>query len=102
MGDAAALTLDHPGGDPTERTGHRTDLRRRARGLFERTERQLAAVGNRHAVDVEHHRDQAVIAHRADQIDRAALAELVDHRLEARVARLAGVEYLLAVIVDDR
>src|SRR5437660_652838 len=66
------------------------------------TRRSLAPVEDRLPVHVEHLRHPAVIAHGTDETDCAALAELVDHGLEARVACLAGVEDLLAVIVDDR
>src|ERR1700719_2067708 len=72
------------------------------RPLFQRGERQFLALRDRHAVDVEHHRHQAVVADDADQIDRAALAEPVDRRLEAGVARLSGLEHLMAEVVDDR
>src|SRR5882762_10228013 len=40
----------------------------------------------RMAVDVEHHRDQRVVARHADQVDDAALAEPLEHRLVSGVA----------------
>src|SRR6266446_965136 len=56
--------------------------------------------GRRMAVDVEHHRDQRVVARHADQVDDAALAKALEHRLVGGVAHELLFVQLGAEVVD--
>src|SRR5882762_10002276 len=56
--------------------------------------------GRRMAVDVEHHGDQRVVARHADQVDDAALAETLEHRLVGGVAHELLFVQLGAEVVD--
>src|ERR1700727_2018259 len=53
--------------------------------LPQRLQRRRLAFWQRHAIDVQYHRYQAVISHRTDQIDHPTLAEPVGDPLEAGV-----------------
>src|SRR5438874_11632421 len=68
--------------------------------LSQRPQFGLLAVWQRIAVDVQHHRHEAVVAHHAGQVDDAALAELVDCCLEDPVADLPGSKELVPEVVD--
>src|SRR5207245_3898469 len=50
------------------------------------------AIGQRIAVDIQHHRNEAVVAHHTCEIDSAALAKLVDNSLEGSVAHISVLE----------
>ena len=64
-------------------------------------ERQLRAIRQWVAIDIQHHRNHIVVTDGADEIDHAALAEFVFGGFECGVADLLGFEQLAAEVVDD-
>src|SRR6266403_2096223 len=66
-----------------------------------RFERPLGTFRYRHLEDVERHRDQRVIAHDADELDDAALAELRESACVVRVVDLVIAVEDAAEIIKD-
>src|ERR1700686_771096 len=66
----------------TKRSGPRAPLRKRLQF-------RLVAFRQRVTVDVQHHRNETVIAHNTRQVDCATLAELVHHSLEGSIGHLS-------------
>src|SRR5688572_32941575 len=80
----------------------RMALRARGRVRDQLLQRGLDAGGQRDARDVQHHRDEAVVADRAHQVHHAALTKGRLHTRKGGVRYLARREQLGDEVVRDR